>query len=157
MGFADESPDLSNPNCQKLLEYREGIFDYGYAHNDSIWASLKPYPRVEFGTLVEKLQDCVTSCIVHETLEVNWRQRGIVKGQYQTRKSGHGERVDVSRVDVGWNHLLRSLYYCVEALLSSSFWVLFDCVGRREVGGGIETDIEVEDRILQLGQRTLRI
>jgi hypothetical protein len=63
--FADESPyiftQVQDPNYQGLMEYREGLFDCGYAFDDRVWAGLEPYPWFEFGTLVERQQGCVTS------------------------------------------------------------------------------------------------
>jgi hypothetical protein len=42
-----------------MTDYKQSVFDNVYGFDDWIWAGLRSYPWVEFGSLVERKQGCI--------------------------------------------------------------------------------------------------
>jgi hypothetical protein len=102
---------------QDMTDYKQPVFDNVYGFDDWIWAGLRSYPWVEFGSLVERKQGCIIVVLVHGKQEADWPQNWTANSSHQIRNYGHGAP-GFSRVDHLWS------MQCGEALTFSSFWVV---------------------------------
>jgi hypothetical protein len=48
-------------DCQDMADYKQSVIDNVYGLDDRTWAGLRPYPWIEFGSLVERKQGCIIS------------------------------------------------------------------------------------------------
>ncbi|KAL5325124.1 hypothetical protein ACEPPN_006247 [Leptodophora sp. 'Broadleaf-Isolate-01'] len=98
-----EKPD----HCQKMLGYRDFLFDRQAWGRGGVWMGWDPYPWFEFGTVVEMEQDCNDAGISTRSSESRLateedRCRAVPDADERRDDEEYAERMSVLETDEEW-------------------------------------------------------